>query len=405
MSSSVSLALPRLRVDQYEIAKHPARKKFLAMGRRWGKSVLGGALVLNVLRQHGKAAWLVPTYKNARPLWRYVKNVCAPLEAQRVVDVSKSERTVTTFRDGFLGIFSADNIDAMRGESFDLVVIDEAARVDGEQKQDVVDATLADRNGAEIDISSPKGRNTFFLEFLAAQQDTSGDSAAWHAPTNANPLANIQNAFQRAQAQLPARTFRQEWLAEFIDGGAFFSNVIACATATEQNAAIEKHEYVIGVDWARAAGGDNTWFLVLDATTQGVAHLTRLNGRAFDYQLAVLKNIWERFNSGAIVAEYNSLGMKPVEDLQSAGLPVMPFTTTAASKHEIMTALALAFEKKDIAILNDTTLVGELQAFETHARAGLPSYGAPDGMHDDGVMALALAWHGVNRRVGVLFEV
>lgn len=405
MSSSISLALPRLRQDQYAIATHPARKKFLAMGRRWGKSVLGGALVLNVLRQHGKAAWLVPTYKNARPLWRYVKNVCAMLEAQRVVDVSKSERVVTTFRDGFLGIFSADNIDAMRGDSFDLVVVDEAARVDGAAKQDVVEPTLADRNGAELDISSPKGRNTFFLEFLAAQQDTTGDSAAWHATTGANPLPNIQAAFARAQAQLTARTFRQEWLAEFIDDGAFFTNVIGCATATEQRAGMEKHEYVIGVDWARAAGGDNTWFLVLDATTKSVAHITRLNGRAFDYQLNVLRAVWERFNRGAIIAEYNALGMKPVEDLQSAGLPVTAFTTTAASKHEIMTALALAFEKGDIAILNDTTLIGELQAFETHARAGLPSYGAPDGMHDDGVMALALAWHGTYSRVGVLFEV
>lgn len=402
---SISLALPRLRQDQYEIAKHPAKRKILAMGRRWGKSVLGGALVLNVLRQHGKAAWLVPTYKNARPLWRYVKNVCAPLETMRILDVSQSERIVTTTRGGYLGIYSADNLDAMRGDDFDLVVVDEAARVDGEAKQDVVEATLADRDGSELDISSPKGRNHFFIAWLNAQQDATGYSAAWNAPTCANPMPNIRKAFEQARQNLPARTFRQEWQAQFIEDGAFFSNVIACATSTEQTIGIDGHAYVIGVDWARASGGDNTWFLVLDATTKQVAHITRLNGRPFDYQLAVLQNVWQRFSQGSIIAEYNALGMKPVEDLQSAGLPVTAFTTTAASKHEIMTSLALAFEKQDIAILNDVTLIGELQAFEVKERAGLPSYGAPDGMHDDGVMALALAWHGISSQLRVLFEI
>lgn len=402
---SISLALPRLRADQYEIARHPAKRKYLAMGRRWGKSVLGGALVLNVLRQHGKAAWLVPTYKNARPLWRYVKQVCAPLETARILDVSQSERVVTTTRGGYLGIYSADNLDAMRGDAFDLVVVDEAARVDGDAKQDVVEATLADRDGSELDISSPKGRNHFFVEWFNAQRDATGYSAAWNAPTSANPIPNIRKAFEQAELRLPARTFRQEWQAQFIEDGSFFSNVIPCATALEQTIGLEGHAYVIGVDWARASGGDNTWFLVLDATLKQVAHITRLNGRPFDYQLAILKDVWQRFNQGSIIAEYNALGMKPVEDLQAAGLPVTAFTTTAASKHEIMTALALAFEKQDIAILNDTTLVGELQAFETKERAGLPSYGAPDGMHDDGVMALALAWHGIGTQLRVLFEI
>jgi hypothetical protein len=97
--------------------------------------------------------------------------------------------------------------------------------------------------------------------------------------------------------------------------------------------------------------------------------------------------------------------MKPVEDLQTAGLPVTAFTTTAASKHEIMTGLALAFEKKDIAILDDLTLTGQLQAFEVKERAGLPSYGAPDGMHDDYVMALAMAWHEASGGVSILFAV
>jgi len=84
-----------------------------------------------------------------------------------------------------------------------------------------------------------------------------------------------------------------------------------------------------------------------------------------------------------------------VERLQTEGLPVTPFTTTAASKHQIITALELAFDKQEITVLNDAVLVGELNAYERKDRAGLPSYSAPAGMHDDTVMALAFAWHGV----------
>lgn len=392
------MALPRLRPDQYAIAKHRAKRKKLAMGRRWGKTVLGGVLVSNTFRQHGKAAWLVPTYKNARPLWRYINNVCAPLVTQKVVDISKSERIAQTHLGGFLGIYSADNIDAIRGEDFDLVVVDESSRVDSEAKQDAVEATLSDRDGDMVDISSPKGRNAFFVEWLAAQQDETGYSAAWTAPTNANPSPNIQKAFHEMQRRVeqgiyPARSFKQEWLAEFIEDGSFFSNVLACAVAVEQAQAIAEHEYAIGVDWARASGGDDSVFTVVDATERSVAHLTRLNGKPFEYQLARLKQLWERFNQCPIIAEYNSLGMKPVEDLQAAGLPVTAFTTTAQTKHEIMTGLGLAFDKKEIKILNNVTLTGQLQAFEMKERAGLPAYGAPEGMHDDFVVSLALAWH------------
>ena len=66
------MELPKLRQDQLEIALHPAKTKVLSMGRRWGKTVLGGAICGNALAQHGKVAWIAPTYKNTRPLWRWL---------------------------------------------------------------------------------------------------------------------------------------------------------------------------------------------------------------------------------------------------------------------------------------------------------------------------------------------
>ena len=72
------------------------------------------------------------------------------------------------------------------------------------------------------------------------------------------------------------------------------------------------------------------------------------------------------------------------------------FTATNASKAMAIDALALAFERGSIRIPNHAALLGELQAFEAKS---LPScmtrYAAPEGLHDDCVMSLALAWQGL----------
>jgi len=49
-----------------------------------------------------------------------------------------------------------------------------------------------------------------------------------------------------------------------------------------------------------------------------------------------------------------------------------------------------------LAILDDPVLVGELQAYDMQRLpSGMVRYGAPEGMHDDTVMSLALAWSAV----------
>lgn len=76
---------------------------------------------------------------------------------------------------------------------------------------------------------------------------------------------------------------------------------------------------------------------------------------------------------------------------------VSGFQFTNATKAHIIEGLALAFEQGALAILNDQVLVGELQAYELERLpSGLMRYNAPEGMHDDTVIALALAWWGAS---------
>ena len=354
--------------------------------------MLGGRVVMEVLRQHGKVAWVTPTFKNSRPLWRWSVQVTAQAVKARRMTVSKTERTIETTRGGLLALFSGDNIDAIRGEAFNCVVLDEAARLPEDAWTDAIMPTLADYDGDAILISTPKGKNWFWLEWLKGQE-MSAEYASWQAPTSDNPMPSIQRAFQKVRDRVPENTFRQEWLAEFIEGGTVFRRIREAATATTHDKARPGHEYIIGVDWAKHA--DWTVLAVLDITDNALVYLDRFNQIDYTLQRKRLEALHQRFRPHTIMAERNSIGDPAIEELQRAGLPVQPFTTTNASKAQAIDGLALAFEQGALRIPNDPVLIGELQAYEMERLpSGMLRYSAPDGMHDDTVMALAIAWHG-----------
>jgi hypothetical protein len=95
-----------------------------------------------------------------------------------------------------------------------------------------------------------------------------------------------------------------------------------------------------------------------------------------------------------------------VEQIMRRGLPVTAFTTTAQSKAEIIEGLALAIERRDVTLLDDATQRLELEAYDMQRLpGGTFRYGAPEGLHDDTVMALALAWHGVGSSGPLVIEI
>jgi hypothetical protein len=367
------------------------------MGRRWGKTILGGVLTLNVLRQHGKAAWIVPSYKNGRSLWRFAQGACAPAAAAGLMDISKAERMITTSRGGLLGIYSADNIDAMRGDWFHLAVIDEAARISDEARNDVILPTLADADGQEVLISTPKGMNWFYEEWQRGRANMR-DMAAFHAPTAANPSPQIRRAAELARERVPARTYKQEWLAEFVTDGNYFQNIDACATLTERDRpeAHAGHSVVMGVDWGLKE--DFTVITLLCQECSRVVDWARMSGGEYRHHRERLRQLAGRWHVSGILPERNSMGLPNVQELMHEDLPIamgpdndLGWYMTAANKPVLIEALALALERNEIKV--PVEFADELRAFEIETRPqGAPKFGAPEGAHDDMVISLALAW-------------
>lgn len=357
---------------------------------------MGGVIVANVLRQHGKAAWIVPGYKNGRPLWRWMRATFAGLAQAGKVEISKADQVITTHRGGFFSIYSEDNIDSARGEWFHVIVNDEAAKFREESRYDVIEPLVADSDGDIIDISTPRGRNWFWREAIRADGE---QQAFFHAPTSDNPSPAIRKAAQTAKEKLPERSYRQEWLAEFVDdGGSVYRYVREAATAQPHLHRQDNAMYVGGIDWALSH--DFTVFSIVDAATKSLVYVDRFNGVDYSMQRERIIATCQRFGVPVIYAESNAMGKPNNDELRKAGLPVWDFVTTNATKAEIVETLASSFERRDIRILDDPQLIAELESFESdRTPSGMTKYNAPDGMHDDMAMSLAIAWYGATNRV------
>jgi len=388
-----------LKVDphpgQAAVHYHDARFKVVDAGRRWGKTRLGVNECLDVASQGGRAWWVSPSYKLSEVGWRPLRRIGAKIGAE----IRKADRQLNLANGGSVTVRSADNPESLVGEGLDFVVMDECSLTQERAWFESLRPALSDRQGRALFIGTPKGRNWFWRIWQRGAQGEPG-WMAWQFPTSSNPYIPA-GEIEAARHDLPDRIFRQEYLAEFMDdAGGVFRRVMDAATANPQKSRNEGHEYVMGVDWGKLS--DFTVLVVLDTTTGEVVYLDRFNQIDYQVQLGRLEAAFIKFEPVQIIAESNAMGEPLIEQLFYQGYPVQPFQTTNASKADMINALSLAFEKGEIKIPNDPVLIGELQAFEaTRLPSGLIRYAAPEGMHDDTVIALGLAWQGVAKAVRV----
>lgn len=304
---------------------------------------------------------------------------------------------------------SAENPDSIKGEGIKGVIIDEFTLMQELIWQECVRPTLLDYGGWAFLMGVPAGQNWGFQLWNKAWQ---GDMAGWtayHQSSYDNPYIK-KEAIDAVKLDTPELLFRQEYLAEALaDGSGVFRNVEACAVAAWQDGPIEGHQYIIGADWGRS--NDYTVFVVIDLTMQAVVHIDRSNQVEYTIQRGRLEALWRRFGAIAVIAESNAMGEPIIEVLQRDGVPVQPFQTTNATKQAAIDALALAFERMAIQLpVKDapfaSIMISELNAYSAdRLPSGLIRYGAPSGMHDDTVMALALAWQGASQQYEPAFEV
>lgn len=400
-TNSLTLTKPH-KGGQRALWLHPARFHVVACGRRWGKTAFGRLVAARTLFEYGLDVWWVsPTYKMSSAIWRDFKKSLG----QFAVRADGQERMMEFANGAMLTIWTGSQPDTMRGGAPGVAIIDEAAMIrDPEMWPAIIRPALTDHKGRALFLSTPRGHNWFWELYVRGQDPLFPDYKSWCFPSSFNPtIEHIEGEIDEARLSLPDRLFRQEYLAEFIpDAGGVFRGVAEVSTLDERKP--YKGEFIFGVDWGKS--NDFTVISILDKQTKKQVAVDRFNQINWSLQRGRLVNLYKRWNPQLIFAEANSIGGPNIEALQAEGLPVRPFDTTAQSKGPLIEALALAIERKEITLINDRVQVAELQAYEmTRLPSGTFRYNAPDGGHDDTVMALALAWHGASAPPRVAFEI
>lgn len=401
MMKRIEVKLPKPHQAQIRIIREARRMNCAALGRRSGKTVLGIRLLAKkALVERLPCAWIAPSYKLLDEAWRETK-----LRLAGVI-TTKQEQTkrIELLGGGALDFWTLEDEGAGRGRKYARMIIDEAAhaRYLKDTWENALLPTLTDYRGDAFFLSTPLGRNYFFELFQNGNPDNPArlpDWQSWQMPTTCNPYISSDEVANMRKL-LPERVYQQEYEGAFIqDGAGVFRGIDRAPRCAWQDAALPNTGYVIGVDWARH--NDFTVFAVM--TFRGeLVHLERFTDIGYELQVGRLKALWQRFGQCPIIAESNSMGGPLIERLQRDRLNVRAFNTTHASKAEAIEALSLALENGHIAFADDPRLdilKTELLAYDQERLpSGLVRYGAPHGQHDDTVMALAIAWHGVPPR-------
>jgi hypothetical protein len=369
-----------------------------------GKTTLGIRLVAEGVQAGETCAWMAPTYKYLDEVWRQLRAVLEPITAEK----SEQQHRIAASNGGAVECWSLDDPDAARGRKYNRIVVDEAALVRDLDTvwQASLRPTLSVLGGDAWFLSTPRGLDAFHALYQLGQDPLQEDWRSWQLPSSASPYITAEE-IEAARRELPERTFAQEFLAQFIqlDGAGVFRGVDAVSRLQPAEPA-RGHQYVIGVDWGRT--NDFTAISVIDATYMEQAALDRFSEIDYELQTERLHRWCELYHPVLVVAEHNSMGGPLTERLQTgyarllgrarAALPVWAWEATNASKAALVQSLGLAIERGDLTLLDDAVQQSELLGYEAQVLpSGMLRYGAPQGQHDDTVIALGLAYLGAQR--------
>jgi len=297
---------------------------------------------------------------------------------------NKTHKYITLANGARIWFKGADKPDSLYGEDVYAAVIDEASRVKDEAWHAVRSTLTATRGMIRI-IGNVKGRKNWFYSMSRKAQ--SGEQGYHYAKLTAYDAAEAgvlaYEEIEDAKRALPENVFRELYLAEpSDDGGNPFgiSHIEECAFLphpTGNPVNVWGWDLAKSVDWTVGIG--------LDRQGQ-VAQYVRFQ-KPWPETMAEIRRL-----SGDAPALLDSTGVgDPIlEQLQRTGGRFEGLKFTSSSKQKIMEGLAAAIQGRKVAFPKNE-IYRELCEFEyEYSRTGV-KYTAPNGLHDDCVMALALA--------------
>lgn len=383
---------------QSEIHENPTRYRVVVIGRRGGKTEFLLQEEVKLAIKNPGLHWIVaPSYRQVKAIcWRRLKSI---LRVDMEWKYNEQELSAEHLKIGTrIELKGADNEDSLRGPGLKSAGFDECAIMKPNVWPEIIRPMLADSRGPATFISTPKAKNWFYdlyMKGLNKEKDWQG----WQYPTSINQYI-LKEEIEQMKKDMSERLFRQEVLAEFLeDEAGVFQGVRSCIVGSLQEPIVGRF-YVMGGDLARTE--DFSVLVVIDAITREVVAFERFADIRWTEQKLRIQRLAHKYNNALCVIDASGVGDPIVEDLQNANISLYyegdkpGYKFTNESKMKLIEQLVIAIEQRLITFPNIEVLIEELKQFSySISQGGRIIYSAPEGKHDDCVIALALANWGI----------
>lgn len=362
----------------------------MSCGRRFGKTNLMQSLSAEkLIRDQLPVGWFAPNYKYLGEPYRELVRRLAP-----IIVGKNHERFIALANGVRLDFWTLEDDDAGRGFKYGRVIIDEGGMVKDlmDKFEKAIRPTLTDYSGDVVVGGTPKGRNGFYQMYANGIGGVEGWES-FNKPTSANPYLPKEEYDQEVLLNqgYPERAYRQEYLAEFLDdaGGVFIGVHDVIDKGRSQNEApLPGVRYFCGIDLAQSQD-----FTVISIFDQGGRQVYFDRFQRLSWELTIQRLIIAISEYGATgFVDATGVGAPIYEALVAAGVDIMPFQFTAQSKGGLIERAVATVQRKDIRLMDILIQTDELKAYEYEVtKSGNVRMNAPEGMHDDCVIAVALA--------------
>lgn len=325
--------------------------------------------------------WVAPVSDQARIAFRRTMRAL-PSE---LYTANLTDKTITLFNGAVLWFKSGDKPNSLYGEDVYAAVIDEASRMK-EDAYIAIRSTLTYTRGKVRIIGNVRGRKNWFFK-LARRAEHGDDEMAYHKIVAADAVAAgvlDGKEIEDARTQMPEQSWRELYLAEpSDDGGNPFGlqHIAGCVVPTLST------NPPACWGWDLAKRQDYTVGIAVDRFGY-VCRFERFNGMPWP---DIINRIIAATGSTPALVDSTGLGDPIVDQLQRVpGSRFEGYHFTPASKQKLMEGLAVSIQSRGVTY-PPGPIVQELEQFEfVYTRTGV-RYSAPEGYHDDCVVALSLA--------------
>lgn len=325
--------------------------------------------------------WVAPFFGQAKIAFNRLRRMVAPSHQFRI---NESDLYIQNQKGATIWFKSAEKPDNLYGEDVFGAVFDEFTR-GREEAWNALRTTLTATQAPCKFIGNVKGKKNWGYKLGLKARSGARDYEYFKINSVDAVRENIlkQAEIDQAQIDLPENAFRELYLAEALDDQA---NPFGIQHINRQIKPISgKPSECYGVDLAKSVD----WTVVVGLDEDGnVSFFERWQSDWGQTRRRVIQII------GSLPAYIDSTGVGDpiVEDIIKQCGQVEGYIFSQTSKQQIMEGLASAIQNAYISVL-DGVMKEELEAFEfEYSRTGV-KYRAPEGVHDDTVCALALAYH------------